>query len=199
MIKTRQRNLKLFEFESGASTEEYIAFITKHLPLLRYHTLGFKGEIDSVLKEFLQSHQLSFSTLDTIYTFQSPQQKESKDSKLNAESQKTSSIPSAPTLFVSKVVRSGEEIIHNGDVVIESQVNDGARVIAGGNLAVFGECSGSVEVSGEYMICKKILSSAIIFQDRLLDEPFLHKINQSSALFKIIFKKDDDIVIKDLL
>lgn len=195
MIKTHQRTLKLFEFEAGASTEEYIAFITKHLPLLRYHKLGFKGEIDSVLKEFLQSHQLSFSTLDTIYTFQSPQQKESKDSKLNAESQK---ISSAPTLFVSKVVRSGEEIIHNGDVVIESQVNDGARVVAGGNLAVFGECKGSVEVGGEYMICKKILASAIIFQDRLLDEPFLHKINQSSALFKIIFKKDDDIVIKDL-
>lgn len=194
MIKTHQRTLKLFEFEAGASTEEYIAFITKHLPLLRYHTLGFKGEIDSVLKEFLQSHQLSFSTLDTIYTHQNTQ-KELKDSSLNIESLKTSP---TTTLFVSKVVRSGEEIIHNGDVVIESQVNDGARVVAGGNLAIFSECKGSVEVSGEYMICKKILASAIIFQDRLLDESFLHKINQSSALFKIIFKKDDDIVIKDL-
>ena len=197
MIKTHQRTLKLFEFEAGASTEEYIAFITKHLPLLRYHTLGFKGEIDSVLKDFLQHNQLSFSTLNTIYTHQNTQSKEPKDSKLDVESQKTSS--SVPTLFVSKVVRSGEEICHNGDVVIESQVNDGARVVAGGNLAIFGECKGSVEVGGEYMICKKILALGVIFQDRLLDEPFLRKINQSSALFKIILRKDDDIIIKDLL
>lgn len=197
MIKTHQRTLKLFEFEAGASTEEYIAFITKHLPLLRYHTLGFKGEIDSILKDFLQSHQLNFSTLSTIYAHQSPQPK--TDSKPNAEFLSSSSHKASPTLFISKVVRSGEEIIHNGDVVIESQVNDGARVVVGGNLAIFGECKGSVEVSGEYVICKKILASAIIFQDRLLDENFLRKINQSSALFKIIFRKDDDIVIKDLL
>lgn len=190
MLKTHQRTLKLFEFESGASTQEYIDFITKHLPLLRYHTLGFKGEIDSQLKDFLHANHLSFSTLDTLYSHK-------VESTKPLDPPKPSS--STETLFVTKVVRSGEEIHHSGDVVVESQVNDGARVVAAGNIILLGECKGSVEVGGAYMVCKKILAPAIIFQDRLLGEEFLRKINQSSALFKIILKRDDDIVIKDLV
>ncbi len=198
MIKTRQHTLRLFEFEAGGSIQEYIDFITRHLPLLQRHTLGFRDEIDPQLQAFLQEHNLSFAHLSDMAHIYLTR----KDSDIPAQpsfSDVQTAHTSSRTLFVQKVVRSGEEIYHNGDIVVQSQVNSGARIIAEGNLLLLSECSGSIESQGDYIICTKILAPAILFQDALLDEHFLHKINQSSALFKIIFKKDDDICVKDLV
>lgn len=45
-------------------------------------------------------------------------------------------------LIISKTVRSGQEIVHNGSVVIMGDVNPGAKVIAGGDIIVHGACRG---------------------------------------------------------
>ncbi|WP_295700185.1 MULTISPECIES: septum site-determining protein MinC [Helicobacter] len=204
MIKTRQHTIRLFEFEENVDSEECIIFIEKHLPLLQHHILGFRGEISEKLSTFLQTHNLSFALLSgTIHTYSAKfrsagtnalQTKHKAEEKLPKDEPQNLS----RTLWVKKVVRSGEEIAHRGDVVIESQVNSGAHIFAEGNLFLLGECSGSIEARGEFIICKKIFAPAILFQDILLDAEILQKINQSSALFKIIFKKDDNVAIKDL-
>lgn len=53
------------------------------------------------------------------------------------------------TLFVAKTLRSGQEVIHNGNVVIIGDVNPGAEVIAGGDIIVRGTCRGVVH-AGAY-------------------------------------------------
>ncbi|MCX2717739.1 septum site-determining protein MinC [Helicobacter sp. MIT 21-1697] len=199
MIKTRQRTLRLFEFEAGGSTQEYIDFITKHLPLLQRHTLGFRDEIEPKLQTFLQEHNLSFANLSDMAHIYVTHQDSLTLSQSSQSHLCNVQVASSSALFINKVVRSGEEIYHNGDIVVQSQVNSGARIIAEGNLLLLSECSGSIESQGDYIICTKILAPTILFQDALLDETFLRKINQSSALFKIIFKKDDDVSIKDLV
>ncbi|MCH5314060.1 MAG: septum site-determining protein MinC [Helicobacter sp.] len=231
MLKTRQRKIALFEFEENVNTQECIAFITKHLPLLQYHTLGFRGRIDEALQTFLQTQGLSFALLSgTIPERNNKMQSMVIDSRLSAQSpqengtqkalahhksgeNRTDSTPhnaestlDSPaqgaflrTLWLHRIVRSGEEIYHNGDIVIESRINSGARVVAEGNLFIFGECRGSIEAQGDFIICHKIFTPAILFQDTIIHQEFLHKINQSNALFKMIFKKGDTIAIKDLV
>ena len=53
------------------------------------------------------------------------------------------------TLFVAKTIRSGQEVVYNGAVVIIGDVNPGAKVIAGGDIIIRGTCRGLVH-AGAY-------------------------------------------------
>ena len=66
------------------------------------------------------------------------------------------------TLFVAKTLRSGQEIVYLGSVVIIGDVNPGAKVIAGGDVIIRGTCRGVVH-AGAYGN-----SSATITANRLL-------------------------------
>ncbi|WP_288924869.1 septum site-determining protein MinC [uncultured Aminobacterium sp.] len=46
------------------------------------------------------------------------------------------------TLFLMRSLRSGQRIEHGGDVVIIGHVNDGAEVIASGNICIWGRLKG---------------------------------------------------------
>lgn len=48
----------------------------------------------------------------------------------------------AKSVFVSQTLRSGQRIECEGDIVVLGDVNDGAEVIAGGNIAVMGALRG---------------------------------------------------------
>ncbi|WP_378953142.1 septum site-determining protein MinC [Pelosinus sp. sgz500959] len=52
-------------------------------------------------------------------------------------------------LTVAKTIRSGQEVIYNGSVVIIGDVNPGAEVIAGGDIIIRGTCRGVVH-AGAY-------------------------------------------------
>jgi septum site-determining protein MinC len=52
-------------------------------------------------------------------------------------------------LTVAKTIRSGQEVIHQGSVIIEGDVNPGAEIIAGGDIVVKGTCRGVVH-AGAY-------------------------------------------------
>lgn len=202
-MKTRQRTIRLFEFEEGVDSQECKDFIKEYMPLLQNHTLGFRGEISDDLYQFLQENNFNIAFLSrdisnkniessNISLAASPVSNEIGDSKLSQSH-------SPHTLWIRRVVRSGEEIYHNGDIVIESQVNSGARIVADGNLFLFGECKGYVEAQGEFIVCNKFFASAFLFQDKIVDKDILQKINQSKALLKIVFKVDDNVVVKDLV
>ena len=157
----------------------------------------------------MHSHHLSFALLSgelPTRDMKSYLQKESvalvKDSKKDNDTPrdeaKYEQNAFERTLWIHRIVRSGEEIHHNGDIVIESRVNSGARIVAEGNLYLFGECSGSIEAQGDFIICHKIFTPAILLQDTIISQDILHTINQSNALFKMIFKNGDNIETKDL-
>ncbi|WP_286845861.1 MULTISPECIES: septum site-determining protein MinC [Aminobacterium] len=46
------------------------------------------------------------------------------------------------TLFLVRSLRSGQRIEHGGDVIIIGHVNDGAEVIASGNICIWGRLKG---------------------------------------------------------
>jgi len=66
------------------------------------------------------------------------------------------------TLFVDKTIRSGQEVLYIGSVVITGDVNPGAKVIAGGDVIIKGACRGVVH-AGAYGN-----ADATITADRLL-------------------------------
>jgi len=77
--------------------------------------------------------------------------------------QKNNVQPEEPqTLFVAKTIRSGQEVLHDGSIVIVGDVNPGAEVIAGGDIVIKGTCRGVVH-AGAFGN-----SSATITANRLL-------------------------------
>ena len=47
-----------------------------------------------------------------------------------------------PTLLIHRSLRSGEKIEHDGDVTVFGHVNNGAEIVASGNISVFGKLKG---------------------------------------------------------
>ena len=69
-----------------------------------------------------------------------------KSESLEKVSDKTEKLK---TLFVAKTIRSGQEVVYNGSVVIIGDVNPGAKVIASGDIIIRGTCRGVVH-AGAY-------------------------------------------------
>lgn len=53
------------------------------------------------------------------------------------------------TVIMNKTIRNGQEISHSGSIVIIGDVNPGAKVIAGGDIVIYGTCRG-VAHAGAY-------------------------------------------------
>lgn len=214
MFKTRQRQIRLFAFEDEINEnnlQKFIDFISKNLPLLQRHTLGF-SEIPEALRAFLESHNLSFLHItkneiflprvieevaqvdkDSFERFKKFEKLESQQLDLRFQR-----IISRDTKMISRVIRSGEEIYNEGDTIITQKINSGAKLRIKGNAVLLDECSGNVEINGEFLIFQKIFAPALLFGGKLFDKTTLESFNQKDALFKILFKENNDISLKEL-
>jgi len=70
------------------------------------------------------------------------------------------------TLFVAKTLRSGQEIVYSGSVVITGDVNPGAEVIAGGDVIIRGTCRGVVH-AGAYGNSKATITANRLLASQL--------------------------------
>jgi len=70
------------------------------------------------------------------------------------------------TLFVAKTIRSGQEVVHHGSVVIVGDVNPGAQVIAGGDVIIRGTCRGVVH-AGAYGDLKATITANRLLASQL--------------------------------
>ena len=93
-------------------------------------------------------------------------------------------------------VRSGEEIISQCNVIIIGDVANGARVVAK-NAVILGDCSGSVEIAGEFIILKKLRAGYLKIGDEVLGKEMIDLINASEHL-NIVAKNSDNILIKEI-
>lgn len=49
-----------------------------------------------------------------------------------------------PTKVIKKTVRSGQAIVHDGDIMLIGNLNDGGEIISSGNVVIIGEARGIV-------------------------------------------------------
>ena len=122
---------QVIESESGLTVSRFWCS-PDHLDREVYDTNG-AGTVDSILKEFAPKQT------DAEVTAVAP----TVPSKLKAP-KSGSSAKGMPTeaLFVKTTFRSGESIHYHGDVVVLSDVNPGAEILAEGDIVVFGTLRG---------------------------------------------------------
>ena len=122
---------QVIESESGLTVSRFWCS-PDHLDRANFDTNG-NGRVDSVPEEFALKRADGETTAAGL----------SMPSKLKAPKSGSSS-KGLPTeaLFVKTTFRSGESIHYPGDVVVLSDVNPGAEILAGGDIVVFGSLRG---------------------------------------------------------
>lgn len=183
MIKTRQKNIKIFEF-SGGDTQEYIEFITKNFVLLKDYLFVFKHQIQEALQVFLDEMKITYVVSEADFKGR------------DVEVIKVSNVQNQPKIY-QRNIRSGEEIDSFGDLVLLGNIGNGAKISTDGSVAIFGKCDGVVICGGDYIILKAINSGHIVFQDEILSTEIIKNINSNDHL-KIITKNGNIISIKEI-
>lgn len=65
-----------------------------------------------------------------------------RDEPPSGKRQLTEPAEEDPILIINKTLRNGQEIVHEGSIVVKGDVNPGAKVIAGGDIIIQGTCRG---------------------------------------------------------
>ncbi|MDY3113177.1 MAG: septum site-determining protein MinC [Helicobacter sp.] len=205
MVKTRQKSFRAFIFESG-ECEECITYIDDNYPLLKDLLLIFNFKINNSLESFLKEKKLNFiesfsgkgelnlqaKPKKVLESLKVEKQADSVDSKDSLESSENSS-NSIKTKVLYRTIRSGEEIISDGDLTIFGQINSGAFIKAKGNLQIFGDIFGDVHCGGEYMIIGKLKLGNVLFKDEIVNKDFI------KFTYNKIYRENGEIIVKELV
>lgn len=183
MIKVKQRNIRVFEIDNS-NLQACMEFLAKNALLLKDYLIFLSTSPQEELKVLIK--QLGLTYFVPNHSFIS-----------NKSNKQETSAPKALKI-ISKPVRSGEEIEHNGDLIVCEDIHNGARVYATGNLILFGNCEGRLECAGEYLILKNIKANYIIFGGEIFSQAMFDKINTQTDVLKLVIKNGDFITIKEL-
>ncbi|RDU74601.1 hypothetical protein CQA57_00695 [Helicobacter anseris] len=181
MIQTKQRSIRVFEIDN-TDLEECLDFLQKHSLLLKDYLIFFAHTPQKELEEL--ALQLGLTYFVPNHSFAPIKVEKSREvEKLK---------------IISKPVRSGEDIEHQGDLIICDNVHNGARISATGCISIFGNCEGRIECDGAYLILKNIHANHIIFNGQIFSKEMLDKINSNPQNLKLVIRNGDFITIKEL-
>jgi len=173
-MKAKQKNLRIFDIEI-TNDEEFFAYMDKNLILLKDFFLLLSGHISDNILTYLNENKLCFKISEEC-NIKIPTKQNTINNRVIMSQKRQQAVPVlqvqkeiVKTILVQKPIRSGEEIIHEGDVTIFGRVNSAARVIAEGNVEIYGVIDGLVQCDGDYMIIKEVGKGHVVFNGDILD------------------------------
>lgn len=205
-IKAKQKNIRIFQLEVEDESS-FFDYMDKNIILLKDYFLLINGSLTPKMKEYLEEKGTCFKEADTCNLKLSTKSSSSKKNDIIDEEEKQEPqevvkyievasdpevIEHAKTLLFQKPIRSGEEVIHDGDITIFGRVNSAAKVFAEGNVEVYGCIDGLVQCDGEYMIIKDIGKGYVIFNGDILEKELF------DGELKKVTRSETGAVVKDV-
>ncbi len=179
----------------------------KNIILLKDYFLLINGSLTPNMKTYLEEKGTCFKEADTcnlkLSSKSSTSQKhdiiEDIEKEAPQETVRYVEVPSEPeilehakTLLFQKPIRSGEEVIHDGDITIFGRVNSAAKVLAEGNVEIYGCIDGLVQCDGEYMVIKEIGKGYVVFNGDILEKELF------DGKLKRVTRSETGAVVKDV-
>ena len=174
-MKTKQYSMKVFEVDLE-DENEFIAFFDKNYIFFTNHLIAINGIISEKVKNYLEEKALTYTV-----NIKLPKVKNSKTSEAFSEN-----IQNKPlTKLVNKVqdnlkvidtlVRSGQELKINGDLLLLNRVNSGGSINIEGNLIITQIVEGDIRCSGNFMMLKASPKANIVFHGVEVDNKYLQE------------------------
>jgi len=209
MIKAKQKTVRIFDINIK-NERDFYPYMDKNLVLLKEYILVLSGDVTEKIKIYLENYNICFiiaencnikiksksisdTNSDIINKSALNEHDNVEENTISSQTEdRVSEVKRVETLFLERPVRSGEEIIHAGDVTIFGRINSASKVLAEGNVEVYGTIDGVVQCDGNYMVVKDLGKGHIIFNGDILER------EQFNGNLKKITRTPNGVMIKDI-
>lgn len=178
-MRNKQYSVKVFE-TTLTDEDQFISFFNTNYNLFKDYLIVIHGDISQKIQEYLQEKELPFVNNITLpknqgrkaveeeIAVQKEQQQQVENELLKLSDRLHNNLKVQDTL-----VRSGQELTIDGDLLLLNRVNSGATIIANGNLIVTQLVEGSIRCFGNFMMLKASPKANIVFHDVVVDNSLL--------------------------
>ena len=142
-----QFSIKVFEIEID-NERDFLEFIEKNRVILSSYLLSLKGKITKEIEDSLEKHKLAYVKNMPI----------KNKSAITTQFIKNSSIK-----IVDSIVRSGQNIEYDGDILCLKRVNSGASIECNGNFIGLDRVDSLLKCNGDFMLIRIGKSANIYF------------------------------------
>jgi hypothetical protein len=156
--------------------EEFITFFDKNYIFFTNHLIAINGIISEKVKKYLEEKTLSY-----VVNTKFPHVKNSKKSEIFSENKQSKPIDKVQENLkenlkvIDTLVRSGQELKINGDLLLLNRVNSGGSINIEGNLIITQIVEGDIRCSGNFMMLKASAKANIVFHGVEVDNKYLQE------------------------
>lgn len=189
-MQTKQYSVKVFEVILE-SEEEFISFFDKNSIFFQDTLLSIQGEPSDSIEAYLEERELQY-----IFNKKLPKSKRTKEKNRSKEKQEpieeakqeekreekkepTQEEKKDNLRVIDKLVRSGQELKIDGDLLLLNRVNSGGSINITGNLIITQIVEGDIRCYGNFMMLKASPKANIVFHEVEVDNSYLQdKLNR---------------------
>lgn len=182
-MRTKQYSVKVCEM-TLTNEDEFISFFEVNYILFKDHLIVINGQMTQKVEKYLKENELQYMLNVTLPKGQGrlaiekeiQEQKEQHEVEQLEKEQELSELSSKleNNLKVrDTLVRSGQELNIDGDLLLLNRVNSGATIIINGNLIITQIVEGAIRCTGNFMMIKASPKANIVFNDIEVDNTCL--------------------------
>lgn len=182
-MRTKQYSVKVCEM-TLTNEDEFISFFEVNYILFKDHLIVINGQMTQKVEKYLKENELQYMLNVTLPKGQGrlaiekeiQEQKEQHEVEQLEKEQELSKLSSKleNNLKVrDTLVRSGQELNIDGDLLLLNRVNSGATIIINGNLIITQIVEGAIRCTGNFMMIKASPKANIVFNDIEVDNTCL--------------------------
>lgn len=184
-MRTKQYSVKVCEM-TLTNEDEFISFFEVNYILFKDHLIVINGELTKKVEDYLNQKELKFLVnvilpkgqgriaLDKQMQEQKKQH-EIEQQQIEEELSKLSHKLENNLKVRDTLVRSGQELNIDGDLLLLNRVNSGATIIINGNLIITQIVEGAIRCNGNFMMIKASPKANIVFNDIEVDNASLNE------------------------
>ena len=182
-MKTKQYSVKVFEIVLE-DEERFISFFNKNSLFFQNHLISIIGKKSDKIEKYLQEKSLKY-----IFNANIPK----KSTATKQEEVQPQQAIQKHLQVLDKLIRSGQELNIDGDLLLLNRVNSGGSIIINGTLIITQIVDGSIRCNGNFMMLQASNKANIVFHDVEIDNSFLQdKLNRVELI-------NNEIVITPVL
>jgi len=183
-LKNKQYSVKVYEC-SVDDEAEFMEFFDTNYTLFSDHLIVINGYLSESIKEYLESKSLIFlnnvtlpkgRTRKALEDELKAQRRENDIDRLVAESKLaslSSRLQEKNFKVLDEMVRSGQELKIDGDLILRNRINSGATIHTKGNLIITQLVDGAIRCDGNFMMLTASPKANVIFHGVEVENSFL--------------------------
>lgn len=175
-MKTKQYSAKIFEIDLD-SEDSFISFFDKNHQLFQNHLIVVNGDESQNIKEYLSDKNLAY-----IFNTKVPKANKEKEILFEEEIKKEEPLKKqikSNIKVLDKLVRSGQELVIDGDLLLLNRVNSGGSIIINGTLIITQIVDGDIRCDGDFMMLQTSDKANVVFHGVEVDNKYLkEKLNR---------------------